>query len=61
MYLPKLRNLSLRDNDIDSLSDISSFFTRNRSAGLRQLQEIWLVGNPLVTKYEKSNDMDQYY
>ncbi|KZT52235.1 hypothetical protein CALCODRAFT_502531 [Calocera cornea HHB12733] len=60
-YLPGLRNLSLRENDIDNLGEISNFFTRRRTGGLRHLQEIWLLGNPIRARSERFDDMDQYY
>ncbi|KZP00468.1 hypothetical protein CALVIDRAFT_560439 [Calocera viscosa TUFC12733] len=60
-YLPGLRNLSLRENEIETIGDITSFFTRGRGGGLRHLQEIWLVGNPVRDKAEKFDDLDQYF
>ncbi|EJU05012.1 NTF2-like protein [Dacryopinax primogenitus] len=60
-FLPELRNLSLKDNELNSLGDISSFFTRNRVGGLRHLKEIWLAGNHLREVYEQHKDLDQYY
>jgi nuclear RNA export factor len=61
LYLPQLRNLSLRDNSLNGMEDIRTFFTRQRSGGFRQLQEIWLVGNNLRKRSEDVNDLDQYF